>query len=193
MFIKELGLEVPSFTENDIDLSKAEKKSKIESNKIFNNNSTRRGRTFGQIYRVNLQSQIAECYCIEKLGFKDDKRPYMDVIKNGISVDVKTSTSGILTRKNDIIEEMSDRRNKGMMVADYILGFDIVGGIYIPRLFAAVGGKVKSRYPIITKTHKASCITPIRTSPERLYNSMVGIHGEKKAKKILSEYGYTVK
>ena len=53
-------------------------RAKNEAEKIFNKESTRRGRTFEQIYEVCEYSHAAEQYLIET-GWTDDEREYKDL------------------------------------------------------------------------------------------------------------------
>ena len=53
-------------------------RAKNEAEKIFNKESTRRGRTFEEIYEVCEYSHAAEQYLIET-GWTDDEREYKDL------------------------------------------------------------------------------------------------------------------
>lgn len=80
------------FSIRDIDHSALARRAKEEATQIFNKPSTRRNRSFNEIFSTSLYGHVAEQYLIEKENFTDDPRPYKDVInKNGEHVEVKVT------------------------------------------------------------------------------------------------------
>lgn len=203
MVIRKLGIDIPNFSKRDVDMDKVAEATQIESQAIFDNKNTRKDkifdnldrkeRTFEEIYQVNLASQIAEKFLIQKMGFEDDPRPFMDVKFNGMTIDVKTSPTGqIRVFKNNILEDMSRKRDKqNLQVADYIIGIDIIGGMYIPRFFSKVPPKSVRLQFVIEDKYKAS---KIQTNPETVYKWLVDKTNKTTAiKTMIQTYGVTVK
>lgn len=192
MVIKKLGIDIPNFSAKDVDMVPVVEAAKLESQAIFDNESTRKGRTLEEIYDVNLASQIAEKFMIQKMGFEDDDRPFMDIIFNNTTIDIKTSPTGqVRVFKGKILEELSNRRAAGLLVADYIIGIDIIGGIYMPRFFSKVPTKVNKLQFVVVDRYKHS---KIDTTPETLYNWLVDKTNKSVAiKTMIQTYGVEVK
>lgn len=129
---------IPDFTKNDVDMDAVRTTAKAEATDIFNSPKARQNRSYERIYHVTEQSHIAEHYMIEHHGYEADNRKYMDIKKDGITVDIKTSGNGtIVEQKEGLLNKLSGRR-RGMLVADYIMGFDIINGVYKFRYYEKV-------------------------------------------------------
>jgi len=140
MYIEKLDLDIKDFTAADIvDMDIVVENATTESQKIYDNPSTRKGRTFDEIYRVSLQSHIAEKHLIEKYDFDDDPRPYMDVIYNGQTIDVKTSINGIMNYKQKHLETLAEKNLwPNVVITDYVMGFDVKNEIYEYKFYEKV-------------------------------------------------------
>ena len=64
----------------DIDLARLKERAFAEALLIFNKESTCHGRTLQQVRADCLTGQAAELYLIDYCGFKNDPRPYKDVL-----------------------------------------------------------------------------------------------------------------
>lgn len=130
---------IRDFTENDVDMEVVRKTAMAEALAIFNSASARHGRSYEQIYSVTEQSHIAERYMIEHEGYENDDRKYMDIKKDDVTVDVKTSKGNIVDRKEELLKELAGRRGR-IDVADYAIGFDVEDGVYKYRWYEPVPG-----------------------------------------------------
>jgi Holliday junction resolvase-like predicted endonuclease len=83
------------FTVDDIkDKASYIARAKAEAQLCYNTPSTRRGRTWPNLYQSYKQGHAAEYYLIENFGFKCAGEKYKDLINtNGELVEVKTRTS----------------------------------------------------------------------------------------------------
>lgn len=95
------------FNINDLNQKDLEKSARDEAELIYSKDSTRRNRTFKEVYETTLYGKAAEQYLIEKHKYKDDPRVYKDVIDtNNVATEVKvTQTEGyvpyVLKRANE--------------------------------------------------------------------------------------------
>ena len=95
------------FSIKDIDHKLLAKRAKVEAEQIFSKISTRKLRSFDEVFSTVLYGHVAEQYLIEKELFKDDTRPYKDVInKNGVCVEVK------VTKGDYYVPYVLERANK---------------------------------------------------------------------------------
>lgn len=79
---------------SEIDHDLLKKRAREEARQIFLKESTRQNRTEDEIVATVLYGQAAEVYLIQHQGFKDDERPYKDVLDpNGKDVEVKVTES----------------------------------------------------------------------------------------------------
>lgn len=208
---------IRDFTENDVDMEVVKKTATAEALAIFNSASAGHGRSYEQIYSVTEQSHIAERYMIEHEGYENDDRKYMDIKKDDVTVDVKTSKGNIVDRKEELLKELAGRRGR-IDVADYAIGFDVEDGVYKYRWYEPVPNpKVisKEAQKAVKKLQKAALKKAkkanknsndfvinenvyIRTcgekcrDPEALFIAMRDRNGEKAAIKILKDYGHEV-
>lgn len=91
MHIEQSPYKSITFDSKDIDQEMWEARTLAEATLIFNKESTRQGRTWEQVYSKCRQGQASELWLLSK-GFKDDLRPYHDVIHpDGTPIEVKTS------------------------------------------------------------------------------------------------------
>lgn len=80
------------FNIKDLNQKDLEKSARDEATLIYGKESTRRNRTFKEIYETTLYGKAAEQYLIEKHNYKDDPRIYKDVIDtNNIATEVKVT------------------------------------------------------------------------------------------------------
>jgi hypothetical protein len=76
----------------DIDLVYLKERASKEAKLIFSKESTRQGRSFIDILATTMYGHAAEVYLIQHQKFKDDPRPFKDVIDlNGKNVEVKVT------------------------------------------------------------------------------------------------------
>lgn len=91
----------------DISAEALKDRAQAEAMEIYSKGSTRRGRSFNEIVEVCMYGHAAEVYLIEKEGYRDDPRPYKDVIDpNGEPVEVK------VTEGDYYVPYVLDRCNK---------------------------------------------------------------------------------
>ena len=90
----------------DIDLARLKERAFAEALLIFNKESTCHGRTLQQVRADCLTGQAAELYLIDYCGFKNDPRPYKDVLDTeDAPVEVK------VTRKKENVKHVLRRAN----------------------------------------------------------------------------------
>tara|TARA_B100000676_G_scaffold310225_1_gene376109 strand:+ start:1054 stop:1500 length:447 start_codon:yes stop_codon:yes gene_type:complete len=66
-------------------LNRAEKEAKL----IYSKPGPRRGRSLEEIIKTTAFGHAAECWLMKKYNFKDDLRPYKDLIYENVPVEVK--------------------------------------------------------------------------------------------------------
>lgn len=101
-----------TFDSKDIDQALWEARTLTEATRIFNKESTRRGRTWEQVYEKCKQGQAPEVWLLMK-GYLDDSRDYHDVIRpDGEPIEVKTTdweSRYTLDRYRDKLMSFSDK------------------------------------------------------------------------------------
>jgi len=80
------------FNADDLEHSYYIERARKETEEIHSKESTRKNRTFVEIFKTTLYGHAPEVYLIEKCGFTNDDRKYRDVIHpNGSPVEVKAT------------------------------------------------------------------------------------------------------
>ncbi len=192
MYIKELDLDIPSFTQDDVNMSLVHKTAAVEAKAIFDSGTRTGGRSYEQIYDHTIQGHIAEHYLKQVLAFEDDSRSYMDVVYNGLKIDVKTSTN--MTRNlTSVLSEMNIRNTWTPVKYDYILAFNIdaLKTYHCVGIYKVKKPGEQTSYKFI-KVYEAKNGLKIRSTPESLFNAMLDKKGKEAAIKILKDYGYSV-
>jgi len=100
-----------TFSLKDINLIELLAKAKVESQLIFDKESTRKGRTLNDITVTNMYGLAAEQFLIEKCNFTDNPLPYQDVISpEGIDVEVKVTK--VFNYIPDVLRRLKEKRKK---------------------------------------------------------------------------------
>ena len=87
------------------------KRARAEAKLCYDTPSTRKGRTWDDLYASYRQGHAPEAYLIENFGYKDDTRKFKDVFNpNGESVEVKTTRnkSNVKIILNDLANIKND-------------------------------------------------------------------------------------
>jgi hypothetical protein len=99
------------FNAADLDHTYYIKRAREETKEIYSKETSRKNRTFVEIFETTLYGHAPEVYLIEKCGFTDDKRKYKDVIHpDGSSVEIKVTEGDyyvpyVLERANEAAKE----------------------------------------------------------------------------------------
>ena len=65
-------------------------RARAEAQKIFDKDSTRRGRSWERVFQTCLEGQAAEVWLMSHHGYLNDTRPYHDVLTpNGVPIEVR--------------------------------------------------------------------------------------------------------
>ena len=98
------------FNRNDLNQELLHTRTEEEAKQIFAKPSTRKDRTYKEIYDTCLYGQAAECYLMEFCNFTDDPRPYHDTIDpSGIPTEQK------VTSKESYIKDVLSRCNEAAL------------------------------------------------------------------------------
>jgi hypothetical protein len=98
------------FNRNDLNQELLHARVEAEAIQIFAKPSTRKDRTYKEIYDTCLYGQSAECYLMEFHKFTDDPRPYHDTIDpNGIPTEQK------VTSKESYVKDVLRRCNEAAL------------------------------------------------------------------------------